>query len=68
MFDRDTLDTIRRIVDNYPDRIIDVLNSINENQLFYLLNQWQKLLLLFARKIHQDHCSKTLYKFYSETI
>ena len=32
MFDRDTLDTIRRIVDNYPDRIIDVLNSINENQ------------------------------------
>ena len=25
MFDRDTLDTIRRIVDNYPDRIIDVL-------------------------------------------
>ena len=32
MFDRDTLDTIRRIIDNYPDRIIDVLNSINENQ------------------------------------
>ncbi len=32
MFDRDTLDTIRRIVDNYPDRIIDVLDSINENQ------------------------------------
>jgi hypothetical protein len=32
MFDRDTLDTIRKILENYPDRIIDVLNSLNENQ------------------------------------
>ena len=32
MFDRDTLIVVRRILDNYPDRIIDVLNSINENQ------------------------------------
>ena len=33
MFDRDTLNTIRRLLDNYPDRIVDVLNSLSENQL-----------------------------------
>ena len=27
-FDRDTLNTIRRLLDNYPDRIVDVLNSL----------------------------------------
>ena len=32
MFDRDTLNTIRRLIDNYPDRIVDVLNSLSKNQ------------------------------------
>ena len=32
MFDRDTLNTIKRLLDNYPDRIVDVLNSLSENQ------------------------------------
>jgi len=32
MFDRETLDTVKRVLDTYPDRILDVLNSINPNQ------------------------------------
>tara|TARA_A100001011_G_C14283407_1_gene832537 strand:- start:872 stop:1537 length:666 start_codon:yes stop_codon:yes gene_type:complete len=32
MFDRDTLIVVRRILDNYPDRIMDTLNSLSENQ------------------------------------
>ena len=38
MFDRDTLNTIRRLLDNYPDRIVDVLNSLSENQ--YSSKDW----------------------------
>jgi hypothetical protein len=33
MFDRDTLNTIKGIVDKCPDRLVDVINSLNENQL-----------------------------------
>jgi len=38
MFDRDTLNTIRRLIDNYPDRIVDVLNSLSKNQ--YVSKDW----------------------------
>ena len=38
MFDRDTLDTIRKILEIYPDRIMDVLNSLNQNQ--YTSKDW----------------------------
>ena len=32
MFDRDTLDTIKGIVDKCPDRLVDVINSLSKNQ------------------------------------
>jgi len=38
MFDRDTLNTIKRLLDNYPDRIVDVLNSLSKNQ--YVSKDW----------------------------
>ena len=38
MFDRDTLNTIKRLLDNYPDRIVDVLNSLSKNQ--YASKDW----------------------------
>ena len=38
MFDRNTLNTIRRLLDNYPDRIVDVLNSLSKNQ--YVSKDW----------------------------
>lgn len=33
MFDRDTLHTFKRLMDKCPDRIMDVLDSLSENQL-----------------------------------
>lgn len=33
MFDRDTLHTFKRLLDKCPDRIMDVLDSLSENQL-----------------------------------
>ncbi len=38
MFDRETLDTVKRLLDNYPDRIIDVLDSLSVNQ--YASKDW----------------------------
>jgi len=38
MFDRDTLNTVKRILDNYPDRVMDLLNSLSENQ--YASKDW----------------------------
>ena len=42
MFDRDTLKTVKRILDNYPDRVMDLLNSLSENQYeikdFFIVN------------------------------
>ena len=38
MFDRDTLDTIRKMLEIYPDRIMDVLNSLNKNQ--FISKDW----------------------------
>ena len=38
MFDRDTLNTVKRLLDNYPDRMIDILNSLSENQ--YASKDW----------------------------
>tara|TARA_E500000331_G_C17225356_1_gene700038 strand:- start:97 stop:759 length:663 start_codon:yes stop_codon:yes gene_type:complete len=32
MFDRNTLDTIKGIVDKCPDRLVDVINSLSKNQ------------------------------------
>jgi hypothetical protein len=32
MLDRNTLDIIKRLLDSYPDRIMDVLDSLNANQ------------------------------------
>lgn len=38
MFDRDTLNTVKRLLDNYPDRMMDILNSLSENQ--YASKDW----------------------------
>ena len=38
MFDRDTLDTVKRLVEKCPDRIIDVIDSLNTNQ--YASKDW----------------------------
>ena len=38
MFDRDTLDTIKTLLANYPDRIIDVIDSLSANQ--YASKDW----------------------------
>ena len=38
MFDRDTLNTIKTLIDNYPDRILDVLDSLSVNQ--YASKDW----------------------------
>jgi len=38
MFDRETLNTVKRLLDNYPDRIMDILNSLSENQ--YSSKDW----------------------------
>ena len=32
MFDRDTLDTLKMILEKYPDRILDVYDSLSKNQ------------------------------------
>ena len=38
MFDRDTLDTVKRLLEKCPDRIIDVIDSLNANQ--YASKDW----------------------------
>ena len=38
MFDRDTLHTFKRLLDKCPDRIMDVLDSLSENQ--FASKQW----------------------------
>ena len=38
MFDRDTLNTIKTLIANYPDRIMDVLDSLSVNQ--YASKDW----------------------------
>lgn len=38
MFDRDTLNTIKTLIDNYPDRILDVLDSLSVYQ--YASKDW----------------------------
>ena len=38
MFDRETLDVVKRMLDKNPDRILDVLNSLSANQ--YASKDW----------------------------
>ena len=38
MFDRNTLDTIKRMLDGNTDRIVDILNSLSANQ--YSSKDW----------------------------
>ena len=38
MFDRDTLDTFKRLIEKCPDRIIDVIDSLSVNQ--YASKEW----------------------------
>ena len=38
MFDRDTLDTLKLIMEKYPDRILDVYDSLSKNQ--YASKEW----------------------------
>ena len=63
MFDRDTLDTVKRLLDNYPDRIIDVLDSLSANQ--YVSKDW--LIEKLNEYPHHFKC-KTLDKKFDISI
>ena len=63
MFDRDTLDTVKRLLEKSPDRIIDVIDSLSTNQ--YASKDW--LIEKLNQYPHHFKC-KTLDKNISVSI
>ena len=63
MFDRDTLDMVKRLLEKCPDRIIDVIDSLSTNQ--YASKEW--LIEKLNEYPHHFKC-KTLDKNISVSI